>query len=106
RGRAGGLAARGCRSVARRPARRRATCLLPGTEISRGSRSLGHSGGHGEEPDARRGREIARNLEPEPVSIALASGALVSTVMSSPPREHLLGYLLGALSPDEHEQVE
>ena len=26
--------------------------------------------------------------------------------MSSPSREHLLGYLLGALSPDEHEQVE
>src|SRR5262245_59259138 len=26
--------------------------------------------------------------------------------MSSPSREHLLGYLLGALSPAEHEQVE
>jgi hypothetical protein len=26
--------------------------------------------------------------------------------MSSPSREHLLGFLLGALSPDEHEQVE
>ena len=26
--------------------------------------------------------------------------------MSSPSREHLLGYLLGALSPEEHEQVE
>src|SRR5690349_17686735 len=26
--------------------------------------------------------------------------------MSSPSREHLLGYLLGALSPDELEQVE
>ena len=26
--------------------------------------------------------------------------------MTSPSREHLLGYLLGALSPDEHEQVE
>src|SRR5438046_1135486 len=26
--------------------------------------------------------------------------------MSSPSREHLLGYLLKALSPDEHEQVE
>src|SRR3954453_10963899 len=26
--------------------------------------------------------------------------------MTSPSREHLLGYLLGALSPAEHEQVE
>jgi len=26
--------------------------------------------------------------------------------MTSPSREHLLGYLLGALSPDEHEQIE
>src|SRR4051794_747421 len=29
-----------------------------------------------------------------------------STVMTSPSREHLLGYLLGALSPEENEQIE
>ena len=85
------------RPIARHPARRRQPGLLPGTEIPRSGRHFGNSRGHGQKPAARGDLEAERSLDRKSSNKPVAVCVM---------RDHLIGYLLGALEPNEHEEVE
>src|SRR5687768_17375607 len=85
-----------CRgAIAGGSARRFEPGVLPGDEIPGRGRIAGDPGRHGQEPHPRRGGSAERNVE-----------ANASRTNMSLRREQLLGYLLGALEPEERAEVE